>query len=404
MTDTVQPASSRSLVQLKIYNFFVYGSIAVLFAFFPFYFMKAGLSRMEIGMLMAGGPFVSIIANPMWGYLSDRFQNLRRVIVILLLGNLLAVQAVFHTTSFGVIYLVMIVFFFFQTPLFSQSNSLILNTIEGTRYKFGTFRLWGSLGWALLAVAVGPVIERTGIDRLWIIYSVMLLITLAFTIGLPRGQVAEVPTKFDGRGYGKVFINPHFTIFVLLGVLISVPNSMNSTFVSIYISDLGGSETLIGWSAFFSAIFEIPVFLLFDRFLKKKTNTMVACLAAVSLLFALRWLLMAVAAGPWQIIWIQVLHCITFGGYYYVGTSLTAHLIPSEYRATGQAAFALTWGGISGILAGFIGGWMFQNLGPAPMYTISAVVSLLGAAGFVWLWRMIRKAEARTSGTHSAAV
>ena len=389
--DNIETGNKRPFLTLKLFNFFLYGSIAVLLSYFPLYFQEVGFGTVAIGMIMAGGPFVSIFANPFWGYWSDRLQNIRRILFIMLLGNLIVVQFVFQMNSLVLVFIAMLFFFLFQTPLFSQSNSLILNAIEGTPFKFGAFRLWGSLGWALMAVAAGPLIGLIGITNLWIVYSIMLILTLLVSIKLPQGKV-DGAKKIAKGGYAKaLFGNKYFLVFVILGVLISVPNSMNQTFVSLYIVELGGSVVLIGWSAFLTAIFEIPVFLLFDRFLKRNTSTMIGCLVFVSLLFVLRWILMASATGPTQIIFIQMLHSITFGGYYYIGTTLTAQLIPVELRASGQAVYALTWGGISGIIAGIAGGWMFQHLGPKTMYQVSTLISILGVIGFSILWQRIRK-------------
>lgn len=387
----VNAVNKSTLNYVKLFNFFLYGSISILLSFFPLYFQSAGFNKMAIGMLMAGGPFVSIFANPFWGYWSDRLQNIRRILVIMLIGNLIIVQFVFQFDSMVWAFIAMLCFFLFQTPLFSQSNSLILNTIEGTSYKFGSFRLWGSLGWALLAVAVSPLIDCIGIDNLWIVYSAMLFLTILFTIKLPTGKL-EGTKKIAKGGYGRaLFGNKYFLVFVLLGVLISVPNSMNQTFNSLYIDQLGGSVVLIGWAAFLTAIFEVPVFLLFDRYLKRNIPVMIGCLIVVSLLFVLRWYLMSIAVSPVQIIFIQMLHSISFGGYYYIGTTLTAELIPVELRASGQAVYALTWGGISGIIAGFFGGWLFGTLGPQVMYQVSTGIALFGAVGFSLLWIWIRK-------------
>jgi PPP family 3-phenylpropionic acid transporter len=381
----------------------LYGTIAILTAYFPVYFEEIGLSKVEIGMVMAVGPFISIFANPFWGYWSDRLQNVKRILTILLIGNLLSTIVVFQLREFVIIFLVMLLFFFFNTPTFSQSNSLILNAIEGTKFKFGAFRWWGSLGWALIAVAAGPVIARTGITNLWILYGAMMIVSLFFTVGLPQGKVTSKPRE-ERQSYWKVISSSKlFFVFVVLGVLISVPNSINNTFSSLYITELGGSKQLIGWSAFLSAIFEIPVFLLLDRYLKKSKNAMIGGLAIVSMLFVLRWALMSLAVSPLQIIFIQTLHCMTFGGYYYIGTSLTAMLIPSEYRATGQAIYALTWGGISGMIAGLSGGWMFENIGPQKMYAISAVVTIIGVLGFFMMWLSTRanKTNITTKREHS---
>lgn len=388
-------ATERSLVVLKYFHFFLYGAIAILLSYFPLYFEATGLSKVQIGLLMAGGPFVSIFANPFWGYWSDRLQNVRLIIIVILIGNLLVTQIVFQLSEYVFIYAAMLVFFFFQSSLFSQSNSLILNAIEGTRYKFGAFRAWGSIGWALMAVTAGPVIAWLGITRLWIVYSVMLLLSMVFTIGLPRGKVSDKPLAATGGYRRALFANKIFFIFLLLGILIAVPNSMNQTFISLYIADLGGTEVLIGWSVFLSAIFEAPVFLLFDRFLKNNTTTMIGSLVLVSALFIVRWVLMAAATGPVHLVLIQMLHSLSFGGFFYIGTSLTAHLIPKELRATGQAVYAITWVGISGILAGVLGGWMYEQLGPRIMYSIGTVLSFIAMIGFGLMWQWLRKGRDR---------
>src|SRR5690625_2330804 len=351
------------------------------------------MSTFLIGVIMTGGPFVSIFANPFWGYLSDRLQNIKRIIIIMMWGNLIVIQFVFHLNIQTIVFIAMIIFFFFQTPMFSQSNSLILNTIEGTDKKFGSFRIWGSIGWSLMAIIAGPILDKLGILNLWVVYSFFLVLALICTVKLPQGKVEGVEKPERGGYFQALLGNKYFLVFVVLGVLISVPNSINQTFVSLYISELGGASSYIGLAAFFMAVFEIPVFLLLDKFLKRKVPTMIGMLIIVSLLFVLRWFLMSIAISPLQIVLIQILHSVTFGGYYYIGTTLTAQLIPVKLRASGQAVFALTWGGISGIIAGFSGGWMFENLGPSLMYVITTVVTVVGVLGFVVMYLRIRRDE-----------
>lgn len=376
----------RSFGVIKGFNFFIYGAIAIYSSFFPLYLKAIGMSNFMIGLLLAGGPFISLLSNPFWGYWSDRLQNGRRILILLLVGNGLVMQAVFAVHSTYFIYGLMLIYFFFQNPLFSQSNSLILDVVERTGHKFGAFRLWGALGWAIMAVATGPILEWLGIREFWIVYGLMIVISIVLGCMLPRQVPTVSAKKISAGGYGKILGNKLFLSLIIIGILISIPNSMNNIFVSIYISDMGGSNALIGWSAFLSSIFEIPVYLLLDRYLRRNNKTMIACLIVVSLLYALRWLLMSMAVTPYQIIFTQTLHCLTFAGYYYVGTQLTAYLIPQQFRASGQAVYALSWGGLAGIIAGIIGGWMFQDLGAPTMYRICTLMALLGAAGFATMY------------------
>ncbi|MFD0677581.1 MULTISPECIES: MFS transporter [unclassified Paenibacillus] len=386
---------ARSFTVIKGFNFFIYGAIAIYTSFFPLYLKSIGISSLQIGLLLAGGPFISILANPFWGYWSDRWNNIKRVLILLLIGNAVVMLSVFLSASHTVLFALMLAYFFFQSPLFSQSNSLILDVIEHTGHRFGSFRLWGSLGWALMAIATGPVLSLLGIGRFWVVYSVMMLVAIGVAFALPRGNARPKEAVFRG-GYGRIFTNKRFLAFLLIGVLISIPNGMNTTFVSIYISDLGGQEGLIGLSAFLTSIFEIPVFLLFDRLLPKNGRTMILCLGVVSLLYAVRWLLMSLATSPYEVVGIQILNSITFGGYYYIGTQLTSTLIPREYRASGQALYALSWGGVSGIVAGIAGGWVFHYMGAVAMYRLGAVLALLGVAGFLIMFALMNRAKSST--------
>lgn len=385
--DTTPTSSERSLHFLKWYQIFQFGAISIVFVYFPLYFSEMGLNKFEVGAIMAGGPLISVIANPIWGFISDRSQNIRKTIVVLLLGNFVIAQLIFNLSTFTVLFACMLLFFFFFSPMTAQSNSLILNSIEGTRHKFGAFRLWGSLGYALIALVTGAWIHSTGTGKLWLIYSLLLLLSLLFTIGIPRGTISSsgTATSTTKVNYGSVYKDKVFMLFIGLGILVSVPNIMNNTFVSIYIQELGGSGMSVGLSAFLSSFFEIPVFLLMDRIIRQNTRFMLIGLAIVSVLFSVRWLLMAGAAEPYHILLIQIMHCITFGAYYYLGTTLTARMVDSRYRASGQALFALTWAGVSGVVAGFAGGWIYETLGATTMYMISASIALCGAFGFIVL-------------------
>lgn len=382
-----QPLSSdtnrAAFFPLKAFNFFLYGAIAVFASFFPLYLQDAGMNKLTIGTLMAIGPFVSLIANPFWGYLGDRLENTRRMLILMLAGTLVLAQFVFHVQSYAMIYVAMIAFFFFQSPMFAQSNTMILGYIDGSGRKFGGFRLWGSLGWALTAAAAGFVIDRTGTSPgvPWL-FTGLLGLTLLCAIALPSLRRATATSIVAPGGFRKVLTNPTFSAFLLLGVLVSIPNAMNGTFMTLYITDLGGSRELVGWAVFSASILEAVFFLIFDRFFRRRLGFMMICLTAVSALFALRWYLMSVVSDPMHIVYIQMLHSVTYAGYFYVGTQMTSMFVPDAYRGTGQALFTLSWSGLSGVFAGIVGGWMFDNFGAPMMYQSGAALSVIGTVGF----------------------
>ncbi|HET7578956.1 MAG TPA: MFS transporter [Bacillales bacterium] len=384
-------ATRRSFTLLKNHNFFIYGSNALLMPFLPLYLAQGGFTDVQIGLLMAVGPIVSIVSNPFWGFATDRLQKVRSIIFIMLLGALVASQLMFQIHTFLPLFAAMLLFYFFQTGNPPINNTLMLEAVKNSPFHFGTFRLWGSLGFAVTAIASSQVIHWIGLDHLGLIYGVMMLIPLVFCFGLPEPE--KTMKRASLKGVGTLFKNYYFVFFLLLSILVAMPNRMNSTFISLYIHQLGGSETYVGWSWFCSAFGEVPVFLLLDRYLKLKPKIMVGALTFVSLLFSIRWLLMGIAQTPLEIVAIQLLHSITFGIYLYAGTHLCEALVSETYRASGQAWYAMFWKGLSGILAGLVGGWIFSWLGPRGMYAIGCAVSLVGTVGFLFMWRQLVKQE-----------
>lgn len=389
MAASTNEHTRASVLNMKWFMFFIFGTVSVLMTFFPIYLQHLGFQKSAIGMMMAAGPLVSIVANPLWAYWSDRTQDIRRILLIMLSGNFLIILAVFQLEQYAWVYGGMLAFFLFQTPIFSQSSSLILVAIEGTTYKFGSYRIWGSLGWAIMAIAAAPVIAFVTIDRLWIVYCALMLISLILCFRLPRAGT-ELLVR-SGSGIKDLLRNPVFMIFLLISIFISTPHGLNGMFVSIYIIELGGATWLIGWSAFLMAIFEVPIFLLLDRYLRKNMHTMLTMLAVVSAVYAIRWYLMSMVTEPWQIIALQATHGFTFGVYYYVGTNLTSLFVPASLRATGQSTYTIAWNGISGVIAGFLGSQFLQAFGYNTTYLGGMTLALIGMVSFILMRLRLKK-------------
>lgn len=384
-------SSSNSYLPLRLLNFFVYGTLVIFSAFFQLYLKEIGMDMLEIGSLMAISPLVSLLAHPFWRTISDRSQNVRVIVLTMLIGLLIIGHLVFRADTFSMLYLTMLLLFFFQSPLLAHTNSLTLGLIENTRRKFGMFRLWGSLGWSFIALTAGPIIDATGQNGISLLFSLMLMLSIGSALLLPPVRMSTNTPRIMGREVRLTVQNKYFMSFVAFGVLVSIPNAINGIFMPLFMNDLGGSKLEVGGAVFLSTLFEVLAFILLRRYIKKKITYLMGCLTVVSLLFAIRWDLMAEATSPVQIMLIQVLHALTFGGFFYVGTRLTGLFLPKPLRSAGQAVYAFALSGAAGVIAGFLGGWLFQTFGPVAMYKLGVIMTLLGTIGFAFMWQLLRR-------------
>lgn len=389
LRDNTQPTSS-TILPLGLLNFFVYGTMVIFAAFFQLYLQDIGLDKLEIGSLMAISPLISLLAHPFWRYVSDRGHNMRVTLLVMMTGLLLLGHLVFKVNTYQMLYVSMILLFFFQSSLLAQTNSLTLGYIEDSGHKFQTFRIVGSMGWTFVALTAGPIIDIAGPNGTSLLFSIMLMLGIGSALLLPSNRSTTNTPLISPVEVRRALQNKYFLAFVLFGVLVSIPNSINGIFMPLFITDLGGSRFQVGSAVFLSTIFEVMAFVLLNRYLKRKITYLMGCLTVVSVLFAIRWDLMAAAKTPIEIILIQVLHAVTFGGFFYVGTRLTALFLPRPLRSSGQAIYAFALSGVSGVIAGLLGGWIFQNFGPVAMYKMGVVLALIGAIGFGLMWNLFR--------------
>lgn len=387
------------LKRLKLSTFFLYGGIALLGPYLPLFFKELQFTPTQIGLLMAVGPMVSLAANPWWGYWGDRWQNAKKILILMLIGNLVLSQIFFQMESFYLVLLMMVLFFFFQTALNPMNTSLILQTIDEHGGKFGDFRMWGSLGFAVIVVAAGPVVEMLGILNIGFVYGTMILITIVLVRFLPQagGEGKTRKGKIDLQDAAAVFTEPRFVGFLFCCFLISVPNQINNMFISLYIHDLGGSESAVGWSWFFAAILEVPIFILLDRYMRRQGGVIFSLLMLASLVYAVRWFLMSVINAAYVIVALQLVHAFSFGIFMYTATLMCDMLVKQAYRSSAQAIYAVVWMGLAGILAGTAGGWLYEIIGPETLFVIGGFMSMLALGGFA----VLRYRTGRSAGAYA---
>lgn len=386
-----QRYSPSSWMPLRLLNFFVYGTMVIFAAFFQLYLQDIGMDKLEIGSLMAIGPLISLLAHPFWRYISDLRQNPRAALIAMMLGLLVMGHLVFKANTFHMLYLAMILLYFFQSPLLSQSNGLVLSYTEGNERRFGAFRLWGSLGWSLVALGAGPIIAAVGHNGISLLFSICLMLAIGSALLLPSIRQTSNTPWLKGVELARTLQYKYFVAFAVFGLLVAIPNAINVIFMPLFITDLGGSRLEVGGAVFLSTAFEILAFVVLDRYFKRKITFLLGCITAVSLLFALRWNLMSDATQPVQIMLIQLLHSITFGGFFYVGIKLITILLPRPLRSAGQAVYTFALSGLAALIAGFFGGWMYQNFGGGVMYRIGMALSFFGALGYAAMWYRIHK-------------
>lgn len=82
-------STKADLRKLKMLIFFFHVTNTIIISFLPLYLKFKGLSGTEIGWVLAVGPLASIISQPFWGYLSDKYKTVKWVLIMTIIGMLI---------------------------------------------------------------------------------------------------------------------------------------------------------------------------------------------------------------------------------------------------------------------------------------------------------------------------
>ncbi len=368
-------SKNNSLTSLKMLIFNFHATNTIIISFLPLYLKYKGLTGTEIGWVLAIGPFASIISQPFWGYLSDKYKTVKRMLIISVVGMLIASIIFFQMNQLVAILVFGAFFYFFSSPVGALSDSLAQRKAFDMKIPFGTIRMWGSVGFAFSSLLVGEILSKFGIQFIvWpyvILGSVLLLIT--FTITDVRADSA--PVKISD--ITNLITNKAFVLFLFFMMFIAIAHRANDSFMGIYITDLGGSEGLVGIAWFIGVISEAAVFA-FAGFWFRKYHPIIFVVIAGTL-YSIRWFIYGTATSPFLIISLQVLHGLTFGIFYVSAFDYVTRIIPKLMQSTGHLIFYSVLFGVAGIIGSMGGGLVFEHFGGQTLYMMMGVFALIGA-------------------------
>ncbi len=375
------------MLRISVFIFLFFGIISIFITFIPLYYQEQGLTKTEIGLVLGVGSLISIFSQPFWGMISDRRNTVKKVIIFLLAASLIVSIGIFKITALGLLLLTYSMYNLFFTAIPALTDSLAVSTAEQQGGSFGFIRMWGDLGLGTFSLVMGFVIAWIGMDYLWWIYAVIVILTIIAATTLRDAQIRTV--ALTKESFVRLFTNPSFLWFMFLILLIGTPHRMNDVLVGIFMTSMGGTEAQVGQAWMVATFSSAPLFILAGLLLRKFHALFLLALA--SLLYAIRWGIYGLIDNPDLLIILQISQGLTFPLFYVVAVYHVTQIVPPELRSTGQSTFAAVFGGVAGMIGSYGGGFIMDAFEPHTAYQFGMVFSLVAAIVTAITWIRVRK-------------
>lgn len=358
---TESRASQSRIAWLMRAFFFVFvggGGFAV--PYFSLFFADQGLNGLQIGLLTTLGAAISLVAAPLWGRLADHSADERRVLALGMMGYAAYATLLSFQSRFALIALVVGFGAAMGAAMFSLADSLTVRVAGGSGY--GSIRLWGSLGWALLTTLSGFLVEAQGIPSSFRYYSMALSIAvliLLVAIPVPPAQLARDEQRPPlGQTLLALLRKPALIGLGLTLLLAHTSAGQLFNFTMLYLQDLGGTPRVISLAATIAAVIELPMLLLADRFLRRFRPVYALIIwVAVSMLARIAVL---VSGSIETLLVARALDGVSFS---FASVGIVAYVdrhSPTGFKSTLMALFGVTLYHLGNMLGAPLQGWAYD--------------------------------------------
>ncbi|MFW5790232.1 MAG: MFS transporter [Bacillota bacterium] len=363
--------------------FLIYYLYIAVISYGNIYLDGIGISASQIGYMVSTARAISILILPVWGMAADYFGATKKVLKLAVGGTIISLLAFPQTEIYWMIFIIYIIFIFFEAPIVSLSDALVLNHLKDNSDQYGRFRSWGSIGYMLAVTPVGFMIERTGARNIFFLGALVMIIALVNVFKLPKGGRSIKIAKITD--FKLILKNKKLFKFLLFTFFIQMPLIANFTFYPIFFKSLGGGETLLGLALLIGAGSELVVFQKSPFFFKNFSLKTILLISAVS--FSIRWALIGFFPFTTVLVLTQLLHSLTFALFHVTAVRHISKLVGLDFQATGQNLYASTIA-LSTVTGSLLGGIIYDFSGGASLYLIGSFISI--TAGIIYFYHLKR--------------
>lgn len=361
--------------RLSGFYFFWFASLGVLVPYWGLYMQDRGYRPAQIGAIFAILMTTKMVAPNVWGWIADHYGGRIGIIRTATGFAALAFLCIPFVNGFALMALCMAGYGFFSNASLPQFEAITFNHLGADEARYGRIRLWGSVGYILSVVTLGPVLDAWGTAPVpwWIVACLAGLFVVSLSVPEAGGKANASPAS----DFWRLLLRRDVMGLLAVCFLSQLSHGPYYTFFSIYMQDNGYDRSMIGGLWAVGVIAEIGVFAFLPALLARASlrRLMVAAMAITTV----RWALLALFSQHLMfVLGAQLMHLASFGIYHAVAVNLIHRIFRGQLQGRGQALYSSISFGAGGALGSLLSGYLWEITSPQTVFLLAAGVSALG--------------------------
>ncbi|NCB32444.1 MAG: MFS transporter [Erysipelotrichia bacterium] len=378
---------------------FYFGVFCAVIGYASVFLLHRGFANSQIGMILAAGNLLAVIAQPWLASWSDAHPQIPLSRSVIIMGASMAavlLLVVFVPMNKLILSVLLVLCIMILMILMALMNSLaFVYEPQGYRINYGVGRGLGSGFYALTSLIIGQMADCISpeiIPIMAVIFATLMTICIIF-YRIPKNEMPaqkETVSKVSGSQMSFVqFIKTYriYTIFLLGIVLVYLGHMFINDFMIQILTPLGATNSDMGTAISFAAILEVPVMFAFSKILKRVKCS--AILKFSMVMFLAKHLITYLAVNMTMIYIAQGLQMFAYAlmcpaCVYYVNEVVNPKDLVKGQSMSNIATTA------AGILASMMGGIMLDSVG---VHTALLICTVLTGIGVIIVFMTVNKAR-----------
>jgi MFS transporter, PPP family, 3-phenylpropionic acid transporter len=357
----------------------LFAAFGVVAPFLPGLLVQDGLDSGEVGVVLAGGTAIRLLAGPFGGQLADRTG--RPVAVLGTFAAAASVAAMGYAPARGLLplLLVSVAHAAVLAPLTPIADALTLGSSRcEPRFEYGWVRAAGSAAFIVGLLVSGQLVGLQGLSIIvWLNVGLLALAT-CFAWMVPNRVTGTRLAGLSSQPAGSIrtlLRIPMFRRLMIVAALIGGSHALHDGFEVIRwrAAGLSTREASLLWASSVAA--EVVVFsVLGPRLLKRFGPGRSMMLAAVA--GVVRWGTAAQTAWFPAMAIVEPLHGLTFALLHLACMEMIGRVVPVGLAATAQSFYATIAMGAISVVVTLASGVLYDRFGAASFWAMAAMCTI----------------------------
>jgi len=374
--------------QLRRFSVFYFCYYAALGAYTPYigrWVDSLGHTGYVVGGMLGLWYGSRIVAPPVWSAILQRSAKPGYWFVAACVATMVCFAGFTVTRSALTLFVVMACFGLFYNAVMPQFEAMTLAALGQRSADYGRIRVWGSLGFLIVASGFGWMLDRFGDASFpWITLPLFLAMAVAAWPHRHDQPPEHLDTIDDAEHLWK---RPGVRRFLLVALLMQMGFGAFYVFYTLHLQASGHNGAEIGalWGT--GVLIEILMFWQAPRLIMRfGAQSLLAFCMGVTVL---RWVVTALLAEHLALMFAaQMLHAFSFAIFHACCMRLMAEFFPGKRAAAGQSLLYGFSSGVGGVLGALLSAVMWEWRGGAAAFLAGAAVTALA---FVIHWQRRRR-------------